>query len=219
MDYQILIARYPVVVRAYGKLLDETKGDKEKYGEFFLKQIKSSLHGIAHWVRVGIYGLTIAEHLFKNGRAARHWLSNHEPFEQAVLYACFFHDTCRDGEGLELEHGRRAEKLWRTFAEERKMNERILTAVSHALLFHVAHRAVDPFACDVTICLCNADRLDRVRLGEKTLAKRMYDDGVWQDLAQHSERLLREVNMARIEEDFGDILHAFEKKNRVALYL
>lgn len=204
MDYQFLIKKYPRVITAYKKFLEETRHEKEKYGELFLKQIKSPVHGVAHWVRVGIYGLTIAEHLCKASKTAKHWESREGSFEEAVLYACFFHDTARDGEGIELEHGKRAEKAWRIFAENKRFSESTVSSVSQALLFHVAHPSVDPCACDVTICLCNADRLDRVRLGEKPIPQRMYDDGVWHTLTPHSERLLQEVNMSKVLGDLGE---------------
>lgn len=206
MEYRSLIDKYPVVIKTFKGFLEDVKCDREKYGEFFLKQVKSPLHGMAHWVRVGIYALAIAEHLRKEGRVARHWENDLASFNQAVLYACFFHDIARDGEGVELEHGKRAERAWKIFVASRQLDYRMASSVSQALLFHVAHPSVDESACDVTICLCNADRLDRARLGEEPIPERMYNDGAWRALAEHSRRLLQEVSISKVLTDLEENL-------------
>ncbi len=90
MDYQFLIEKYSRVINTYKKFLEETEHEKEKYGELFLKQIKSSVHGIAHWVRVGIYGLTIAEHLCKRGKTAKHWESREGSFKGSSFVCLLF---------------------------------------------------------------------------------------------------------------------------------
>ena len=74
-------------------------------------------------------------------------------------------------------------------------------AVTQALLFHEDHEPVDPRANHVTICLCNADRLDRVRLGQDPIPTLMYDDGVWKELTAHSNRLLKEVRLEDVRRE------------------
>ncbi len=74
-------------------------------------------------------------------------------------------------------------------------------AISQALLFHVNHPSVDPAANEVTICLCNADRLDRVRLGDSPSPKKMYDDGCWRSLEPHSMCLFLEITLDSVSKD------------------
>src|SRR4030042_697914 len=95
------------------------------------------------------------------------------------------------------------EKAWSYYALREKVLENIRELVSQAVLFHVAHESVDPLANEVTICLCNGDRLDRVRLGEWPEPKLMYHDGVWKDLAVLSQKLLGEVTLGKVRADMG----------------
>jgi hypothetical protein len=196
-SYDGLIAHYDAVIARFRELLPDVDRDRDRFPRLFA-MLLSPVHGIHHWTRVGIYSLAIADALARQGGVK---LSDPALLRPAALSAAFFHDCARLTEGNELDHGRAGEEVWRCWAARRGLPAAHWEAVSQALLFHVDHAAVDPAANAVTICLCNADRLDRVRLGQKPVPEWMYDDGVWPDLAPFAERLLGEVTLERVRTD------------------
>lgn len=198
LQYEDLIARYPEAVAKFRELLPELEPERARFKRLFA-MILSPVHGVHHWTRVGIYSLAIAEALQEQGRVHE----APEAFREQVLHAVFFHDCARLTESNELDHGRAGEQVWRCFAARHSLPSPHTEAVSQALLFHVDHPAVDPSANPVTVCLCNADRLDRVRLAQKPIPKLMYHDGIWQHLQPFSQRLLNEVTLERVKEDLG----------------
>jgi hypothetical protein len=202
LKYEQLTSKYDKVIARFQGLLADTGPERERFPAMFTT-IAGPFHGIHHWTRVGIYSLTIAEALRAQARVSPAALIPAGVLEDAVLWAAFFHDCARVTESVEGAHGRKGEMVWRNYAERKDLAPEIMAAVSQALLFHVDHPAVDPAANAVTICLCNADRLDRVRLGERPDPDRMYDDGAWRMLALYSERLLREVDLERVKRDLG----------------
>jgi HD superfamily phosphodiesterase len=199
MRYEDLIGNYATVIVRYGELRRELGPELTEFPRL-LKMENGLVHGMHHWVRVGIYGLAIAGALRAKGRVKSAIFLPDGALEDAVLLACFFHDCARVSEGSELVHGREGNRVWVHYAERKGFAEDLKQTISQALLFHVDHPAVDPAANEVTISLCNADRLDRVRLGEPPDPARMYDDGVWRDLAPFSDRLLAEVRQERVME-------------------
>jgi hypothetical protein len=52
-------------------------------------------------------------------------------------------------------------------------------------------------------CLANADRLDRVRLGDPVRPHLLYDDGAWPDLLPLAGKLLGALDLARAKGDLG----------------
>jgi len=193
---------YQEIVRRFRVLLDEVSPLQERFPRLF-KMITGSCHGIDHWTRVGIYTLIISRGLREQERVSTPCLVAEGALENAGVYAAFFHDCARASDGFEFDHGRAGNQVWEYYAKERGLEKDFRQAVSQALLFHVDHPAVDPAANEVTMCLCNADRLDRVRLGEIVKPGLMYPDGVWKRLEPYTQGLLRQVTLARVKADLG----------------
>lgn len=199
IEYEALAAGYAPVIARFRELLAEVGPERAAFKIMFT-MIAGQVHGLDHWVRVGIYGQAIAQGLREQGRVKIAAL------EDAVMYAAFFHDCARVSEGDEFVHGKNGERVWRHYAERKGLAAEMTAAVSQALLFHVDHPSVDPAANEVTICLCNADRLDRVRLGDYVDSRRMYDDRVWPELAPHSIQLYNEFRLERVSHELGLVL-------------
>ena len=200
--YEQLIAGYGPVAARFRALLADVGPERAEFKIMFTN-IAGNLHGIDHWARVGVHGLVIARALREQGRVTAPALAAEGALEEAVLLAAFFHDCARVTEGDELVHGKNGERVWRHYAERRGLAPGLGAAVSQALLFHVDHPSVDPAANEVTIGLCNADRVDRVRLGDYADSRRMYDDRVWPELVPHSVRLYNEFRLERVNRDLG----------------
>jgi len=196
-NYFALAGGYDRVIEKFAELIPDLGPEREKFPRLFAS-ISSPIHGIQHWVRVGIHGLAIAHALREQGK-----IPSTENIDEAVLCAAFFHDCARLTEGLEYDHGRAGDQVWRHYFQRKEIAAETGDAVSQALLFHVDHPSVDRDANPVTICLCNADRLDRVRLDQMPKPDLMYDDGVWRELEPHSGRLLEEVSIERVSKDLG----------------
>jgi len=192
-----LTGNYPLVIGRFRELLADLEEERARFPALFTL-IDGHLHGIDHWTRVGILGLAIAKALRDQGRVSTPFLALPGNLERAVVLAALFHDCCRRRDGVEPRHGREGEKVWRHYAGRRKLEEDLQRPVSQAIIFHEGHRPVDPAALEVTICLCNADRLDRVRLGDSPIPERMYPDGIWRELSSFTERLFLEVHRDRV---------------------
>ncbi len=199
-SYEELIGNYDRVIGAFREVLVDVGPERERFS-LMLKLASSNVHGVDHWVRVGLNALVIAHKLRERGLVSTPCLTAEGALEQAVLDAAFFHDSSRMDEGFDFTHGANADRVWRHWAERTGVAPELSEAISQALRFHVNHPSVDPAANEATICLCNADRLDRVRLGESPASKRMYDDGCWRSIAPHSKSLLLEITLARVERD------------------
>lgn len=107
------------------------------------------VHGVAHWARVRAIGLRLAA---RTGADAR-----------VVELFAFLHDSCRDNDGHDPDHGSRAADL------ARQLNDRFLYLDSHRLsLLAIACRdhTRGYTSGDVTVLTCwDADRLDLGRIG------------------------------------------------------
>jgi hypothetical protein len=200
MVYEELTGKYEMVTEAFTGYLGQLKGMKKDHARLFLT-LNGELHGIAHWVRVALFGLYIAEHYCGPEMDFPCDKQDVSALVAPVLAAAFFHDCARTHEGVELDHGREAEKIWRDYVDRRNIEEMVADAVAQALLFHVDHTAVDPAANLVTVCLCNGDRLDRVRLGSEINPKLMYEDGCWPKLQEVNGRLLTDYGRRRVAQD------------------
>jgi hypothetical protein len=201
MTFAELIAPRSALLERFRDLYSELQPARKKFRRLFFNA-DSRIHGADHWVRVGLFGLAIARKLRENGRTGAA-LSSPGTLEEAVTLAAFFHDCARAGDDRELDHGRAGDQVWRWYAGEKALPEWLLNTVSQALLMHVDHPAVDPAAGPVAVCLCNADRLDRVRLGDLPNPRQMYDDGIWRELTSLSERLLNEVTRTVVLNSLG----------------
>lgn len=202
VSFSELMEYYQRVVASFKPLYNEVLNLQKEFPHL-LKLTMGMKHGTDHWCRVGTYSLAIAEALKMQGRVNTFFLKQDRALEDAVLYAAFFHDCARRTEGVESGHGRAGEEVWRRYSGMKSLSANLREAVSQALLFHVDHPAIDPSANEVTICLCNADRLDRIRLGEDIDPSRMYEDGIWLELAPHNRRLFQKIKIPKVKEDLG----------------
>jgi len=193
-----LLALSPHVIARFRDVLADVEAERRAFPLLF-GLIGSRHHGIDHWVRVGVFSLAIAASLRRLGRVKEPALSAPGGIEDAVILAAFFHDCSRSTEATEPGHGARGELVWRTWASRKGADPDLRAAVSQAILFHEGHKPdVDPAAGPVAVCLANADRLDRVRLGDPVRTHLLYDDGVWPDLLPHAGQLLRALGPARV---------------------
>ncbi len=107
------------------------------------------IHGAAHWSRVRLNGLYLAE---MNGAD-----------KSVIEYFAFLHDSKRLNDGLDPEHGRRAaefakKELRKDIALEGKQFDLLLEAMEEH-----THGVIHS---DITIATCwDADRLDLYRCG------------------------------------------------------
>jgi hypothetical protein len=201
-----LLALYPRTVARFREVLRDIEAERREF-PLLLGLIGSRLHGIDHWARVGTLSLAIAASLRDLGRVKDPALAAPCGLEDAVLLAAFFHDCSRSTEATEPGHGAAGERVWRSWAARKEMDTGIRAAVSQAILFHEGHRpAVDPAAGPVAVCLANADRLDRVRLGDAVRPHLLYDDGVWPDLLPLAEKLLGALGPSRVRGDLRDLI-------------
>lgn len=107
------------------------------------------IHGMAHWGRVRTNGLRLAQ---DTGAHA-----------QVVELFAFLHDSCREYDGSDMEHGARAAE----FAEYLASRNILKLAPSHMELLTTACRwhSHGTLLDDVTISTCwDADRLDLGRI-------------------------------------------------------
>ncbi len=107
------------------------------------------IHGAHHWARVRANGLSLAAETVANRRV--------------VEYFAFLHDSQRENEGRDPEHGRRAAD----FASSLLGDQVLLTEAEFALLQEACNGHSDGLLdADVTVMTCwDADRLDLGRVG------------------------------------------------------
>jgi len=117
---------------------------------------RSPLHGEGHWLRVGKMGYEIAK--------------RSQGYDACILFLfCLLHDTQRQSEGRDPDHGLRAAQ----FAERLQgtaftLSNAQLETLIYALTYHNKGKKSD----DITIGLCwDADRLNLWRVGIKPSAK------------------------------------------------
>lgn len=200
MIYEELTANYRNVLDSFSAYRFRLEGMKKDHDRLF-QTLTAQVHGIDHWVRVALYGLFIAEHYSGPQFDFPCDKKNIGALAEPVLAAAFFHDCARTNEGAELDHGRAAEKIWRDYIERHRVDAMVGEVVAQALLYHVDHLSVDPAANLVTVCLCNGDRLDRVRLGSTIKPHLMYEDGCWRKLAAVNDRLLNDYSRRTVLAD------------------
>ena len=107
------------------------------------------LHGAAHWARVRLNGLNLAH---RNGANTR-----------VIEYFAFLHDSCRESDGRDPEHGPRAAR----FACRIRTRHIHLDDGEFSLLIAAieGHTFLHDHG-DVTVRTCwDADRLDLARVG------------------------------------------------------
>ena len=121
-----------------------------------------SVHGIAHWRRVEALGLMLAE---KTG-ANRNIIS---------LFA-YLHDSKRENEFVDQEHGARAADFAAELYKTRKIgiSEKQLEQLTYACRYHSDPNAKSD---DMAVMTCwDADRLDLWRVGETPDPARLNTD-------------------------------------------
>ncbi len=148
---------------------------------------------MSHWVRVACLGLRIAELAWTGKGLAED--------EEALLLAAFFHDAARTRESLDTGHGQRGACLLEAFAGPLAWDPGIVAIAADAIRRHEGQaEAIPPRSGRVASALANADRLDRVRFGDRAEGSLMHPDGVWPDLQKASWALVERVDEARIRE-------------------
>jgi hypothetical protein len=189
------------VLPAYRALLVQVRADvgTRPGGTPAFERIGSRGHGLGHWARVGCLALRIADDL---PAAAFPTADRDLP----VTLAAFFHDSGRTIDGYEPGHAEGGARVFEAVARRGSLPPEITVAVAQAIRLHEIPESVVPGAGGVTIALSNADRLDRVRLGDRPIPSRMYDDGVWPSLVAPSAWLLRQVTNRRAWADVADVL-------------
>jgi uncharacterized protein len=107
------------------------------------------LHGFAHWQRVRENGLKLAS------------LNGANP--NIIEYFAFTHDSRRQNDGFDLEHGPRAAQFIRdVLAPLIRLDENDLELLIQACAGHTKSQVHD----DLTVMTCwDADRLDLYRIG------------------------------------------------------
>lgn len=109
-----------------------------------------SLHGVQHWGRVYEIGRAIAN---KNGGNV-----------DVVKYFGLLHDCCRENEGKDPDHGRRAAKFAEAHRDLIDLDDDAFKLLLDALAGHVDNQTSD----DPTIgCCWDGDRLDLGRVNIK----------------------------------------------------
>ncbi len=106
------------------------------------------IHGIAHWARVQDNGLRLAEH------------SGASP--AVIRYFAIFHDSRRQNESIDPEHGARGAQLARQLRTRIDLADDDFERLVQACEGHTNQR----FNQDLTVQTCyDADRLDLLRAG------------------------------------------------------
>ena len=118
------------------------------------------IHGVSHWARVRQNGLYLCR---STGADAR-----------VVELFAFLHDSCRENDGHDPEHGARAADLAQSLhGSVFTLPDDELTVLGEACQGHTHGRYSD----NVTVQTCwDADRLDLGRVGIKPLAERLCTD-------------------------------------------
>ena len=118
-----------------------------------LNVLQSRLHGLDHWFRVW----KNAEMLTGREKSAS--------LEVVALYA-LFHDSMRQNEGSDPDHGRRGYKLWERFHRTTGIGEFLSNEQSEMLFDACVEHSNGYTSMEPTIAVCwDADRLDLHRKG------------------------------------------------------
>lgn len=105
-------------------------------------------HGVSHWARVMEIGLALAE---KNGAD-----------EAVVRHFALFHDSRRENEGLDFNHGLRGAKLATRMRKKISLDDAQFALLIEACTDHTKGKTRG----NLTVCTCwDSDRLDLGRVG------------------------------------------------------
>ena len=117
----------------------------------------NGMHGAAHWGRVKLNGLSLAKETRANIRVVD-------------LFAVL-HDSCRENDQIDPEHGPRAAKLALTLQGQYfELTDEELHLLQAACMGHTHGTA----HVDATVCTCwDADRLDLWRVGIRPDPRRL----------------------------------------------
>lgn len=106
------------------------------------------IHGLAHWGRVWANGRLLAGANGANPRVVAHF--------------AFLHDSCREADGADPDHGPRAAEFARSLKRHMDLDDAEFRLLCRALERHTGGRHPG----DLTIATCwDADRLDLGRIG------------------------------------------------------
>lgn len=150
-------------------------------------RLDSPIHGLDHWLRVGCLAVRLAELTGRTGLAK---LADERPVDalalEPVLLAAFFHDSGRLGEWLEPGHGEAGARVLESLAPALGLSPDAVATAAHAIRLHEYQLPLADAPDLATRVLANADRLDRIRFGERVRPALMYDDGAWSTIEKAS---------------------------------
>lgn len=123
----------------------------------------SHYHGVGHWHRVAAFGQELCR-LAREMQPGDPYYEEGEVNSRVVLLFAYLHDSCRQDDGYDLEHGPRAAE---TIPEIRHsllafLSDREFLLLQRAIREHTASRTTD--CLTVNLCL-DSDRLDLGRVG------------------------------------------------------
>lgn len=110
----------------------------------------NSVHGLSHWLKVEKLGLQLADQIQSD--------------RDVISLFALFHDSCRENDFTDLQHGARASQLLCELFYQRKLP----LSPEQFNLLNVAcrHHTDTTFHSSSTIACCwDADRLDLTRIG------------------------------------------------------
>ncbi|CAH7421579.1 hypothetical protein VCHA53O466_50393 [Vibrio chagasii] len=123
--------------------------------ERFIFSHANSEHGISHWLRVMGNGFAIAQ-------------KNDQVDPAVIFWFALFHDSCRENEYTDPEHGLRASQLLREHRSEIALSDEQFEKLCVACETH----SLPIIQEDPTVAACHdADRLDLGRVSKTTRAE------------------------------------------------
>lgn len=163
-------------IKLFNKLKNEVKEDYEYWSKYMEDNLdfwhkKTSIHGKKHVKRVLLYGLIICKYMGVSERE-----------KNAFSMAAIFHDTRRNNDGIDIDHGFRAAEYYMQYTYD-KENDLVFDSRSYyAIKYHVLDDLIGIRAINenfkgkerdsaylVYSIMKDADGLDRIRLGEDWL--------------------------------------------------
>jgi hypothetical protein len=166
----------------------------------------SPYHGVGHFARVGCLALALYERRRERSVLAGRTPDGPTPSEtvEALVLSAFFHDSGRINENRDRGHGPAGEQIFRAFASRvvPAPKPSVCAVVSAAILYHCGGGVGSPDG--VATAVANADRLDRIRFGDRPVPRLMCDDeGAWKDFEPLARDFVDLVSTARVLEDVG----------------
>jgi len=151
--------------------IQEALGDLSKFQRHLVAQFKIDLggiHGVDHWLRVYSNGIRLSA---MTGAK-----------EEVIRWFSLLHDSCRQSNGSDPDHGPRAANLARNYKEEIDLPPAELDLLIAAVASHTIGCST---MADITIQTClDADRLDLTRIGITPRSELLYTSAAKMEASQ-----------------------------------